>query len=126
LFFFQTFIASLLTPFVTLLQSLTSLTFLSQQGSAPSAFDPLSIPSRTRFLYRLTKLIKNTLAFRSYAPERVAELANGFAEVGRIVAETNWEGEGDRWAEKLLNGIPRGVLEIERERRLISGPPRGW
>lgn len=127
----QALLSSVLSPFSSLLQSLTSLVLLCIQNAISSV--PTSTPSpRVRFLYRLTKLIKNALAFQFYAPERVSELVNGFAEVGRIVSEHGgaaaWEGEGGRkWAEGLLVGVEgKGVLEVERERRLRSGPPRGW
>ncbi|CDZ96197.1 Transcriptional regulators binding to the GC-rich sequences [Phaffia rhodozyma] len=125
---FQTFVKALLTSFNSLLETLSSLTMACRQGSPPPAFNPLSFSSRTRFLSRVLKVIKNALAFHSYEPSQVGRLVEGLVEVGRMVAELGWEEEGGgrEWGAKVRSLVPGGLLNIDLERRLASGPPQGW
>ncbi|KAJ7021614.1 nineteen complex-related protein 2-domain-containing protein [Mycena alexandri] len=67
---------------------------LASSAGPPPAFDPLSIPARTRFLNRRMKLLRNLVKWRKYAGERlgigesVTRLVEGISDVAR----GGWDG----------------------------------
>jgi hypothetical protein len=126
---FTALVNAVLAPFQHALGTLSTLLTLAHAGSPPPAFNPNAFAARLRFLGRLSKLVRNAAALRSWAREPVAQIVDGLVGLGQRLAESGWEDEqggGKRWAEKLLATTPKGVLSEEREHRLRSGPPRGW
>lgn len=126
---FTGLVQSMLAPFDHVLAMFNTLLTLSASGTPPPAFNPDSFAARLRFLGRLSKLVRNIVAFRTWSRVAVLQIVDGLVGIGQRLAETGWEAEeggGKEWAARLLERMPKGVLSDEREARLRSGPPKSW
>ncbi|KAJ7818525.1 nineteen complex-related protein 2-domain-containing protein [Mycena olivaceomarginata] len=81
-----------------------------QSGSVAAAFDPASIPARTRFLNRRTKLLRNLIKWRKYAGERfgIGESISRLADSICVTAQGGWDG---------------GQMFIEQARAIVASVP---
>ncbi|KAF7364986.1 GC-rich sequence DNA-binding factor-like protein [Mycena venus] len=83
---------------------------LAASAGLAAAFDPASIPARTRFLNRRTKLLRNLIRWRKYAGERfgigesISRLVNSISET----AQGGWDG---------------GQMFIDQARTIVASVP---
>ncbi|KAJ7079818.1 nineteen complex-related protein 2-domain-containing protein [Mycena belliarum] len=77
-----------------------------------AAFDPASIPARTRFLNRRTKLLRNLVKWRRYTGERfgIGESISRLADDICDIARDGWDG---------------GQMVIEQTRTIVAPVPPG-
>ncbi|KAJ7816924.1 nineteen complex-related protein 2-domain-containing protein [Mycena olivaceomarginata] len=81
-----------------------------QSGGVAAAFDPASIPARTRFLNRRTKLLRNLIKWRKYVGERfgIGESISRLADSICVTAQGSWDG---------------GQMFIEQARAIVASVP---
>ncbi|KAF8171926.1 nineteen complex-related protein 2-domain-containing protein [Mycena galopus ATCC 62051] len=67
---------------------------LASSAGAAAAFDPASIPARTRFLNRRTKLLRNLIKWRKYTGERfsIDKTISRLVESISDTAQGGWDG----------------------------------
>ncbi|KAK7005823.1 GC-rich sequence DNA-binding factor-like protein [Favolaschia claudopus] len=91
---FLVLLRTVFTVFQAAIADQASLAEKYQSAGAASAFNPASIPARTRYLNRRLKLLKNLVRWRKYAGERlgIGESIRGLVDGITETAQGSWDG----------------------------------